>query len=193
MGIMHLTGVKAMTSPGKKFENQIQESCNEQGVWFMRIKDVNIPYKYRRFIRVPRNEYDCLIYDNGILFPMELKSTNKKSISFSESVIKQHQIDSLVSASKFEGVFPGFLLNFREQPENLTYFVPIDKFTRYQDLAKNQSEHTYKCREGKKLNRASISLDICQEIGIELLSVKKQVNYRYFVKNLVDELSERYT
>lgn len=177
---------------GARFQTDIETSCKEQDIFFHNIKDVFLPPDVRRRVRLPKNKYDSILYSNGNLFPMELKTTDKKSISFSESVIKQHQIENLEEASKFEGVIPGFLLNFREQPENLTYFIHIKDFIKYKDFAESQSEHPYRCRKGKKINGASISLDICQEIGVEVLSIKKQVNYRYFVKTLIDELSERW-
>lgn len=177
---------------GAKFQDDIEKSCHEQNIFFHNIKDVYLPPDVRRRVRLPKNKYDALIYNKGVLFPVELKTTNKKSISFSESIIKQHQLEALESVADMEGIISGLLLNFREQPANYTFFVHIKDFMKYKYLAENQLEHTYKCREGKKLNKASIPLDICQEIGVELLSIKKKVNYRYFVQNLIDELIEKY-
>jgi penicillin-binding protein-related factor A (putative recombinase) len=116
-----------------------------------------------------------------------MKSTKSKSISFSESIIKQHQIDNLLEASKFTGVISGFLFNFRE-PDNEAYFVDIHSFINYKNIAENQLEHTYQ----NKINKSSIPIGICREIGIEVHNVKKKVKYRYYLNKLFDELIEKY-
>lgn len=176
---------------GSKFQEDIEKSSNEQGIFFHNIKDVYLPPDVRRRVKLPRNKYDIIIFNKGYLFPMELKSTDKKSISFSEKIIKQHQIHNLLEASKFDKVMPGFLMNFRE-PENQAFFVPIQEFVTYKYLAENQLEHNYKCREGKKLNKASIPIDICEEIGFEVLNSKKRTRYRYMMTDLIDRLIEYY-
>lgn len=178
---------------GSIFEDSFENSSKEQGLFTFRVRDVNY-MAIKRGFRIARNPYDTIIFDGDYLFALELKSTKSKSISFSGSNphIKEHQIEALLRASQYKDVISGFILNFRK-PTNQTYFIHIDDLQYYMQLAKSQYLHPYKCRTGKKLNRASISLDICQEIGTEVLSIKKKVNYRYFVKNLTDELSEKYS
>ena len=180
-----------IANPGKQFETNIENSCDKEDIFFFRVRDVFLPPDVRKRVRLPKNRYDSLIFNNGHLFPVELKSTKDKSISLAESVIKSHQIDNLEQASHFEGVIPGFIFNFRE-PDNLTYFIHIEDFLTYQHYATTQEQHPYQIRKGKKLNRASISLDICQEIGIEIMSVKKRVHHHYFLKQLTDELISLY-
>lgn len=177
---------------GARFQGDVEKSCNEQNIFFHNIKDVYLPPDVRKRVRLPKNKYDIIIFSKGYLFPMELKSTDKKSISFAESVIKQHQIENLEEAIKFERVIPGFLMNFRNQPDNKTFFIPIQEFVKYKHLAENQLEHDYKCREGKKLNRASIPIDICKEIGFEVLNIKKRTRFRYYISDLIDRLIEDY-
>lgn len=181
-----------ISNSGKQFENSFEQSSKEQGLFTFRVKDINY-MAIKRGYRISRNPYDTIIFDGETLFTLELKSTKSKSISFSGSNphIKEHQIEALTQSSQHDGVISGFILNFRE-PTDQTYFIHIDEMLHYMRLAQSQSEHPYKCRKGRKLNRASISLDICQEIGIEVLSIKKQVNYRYFVKNLTGELAARW-
>jgi penicillin-binding protein-related factor A (putative recombinase) len=116
-----------------------------------------------------------------------MKSTKSKSISFSESIIKQHQIDNLLDAVSYDGVIAGFLFNFRE-PDNKAYFVHISDFVKYKHIAENQLEHTYK----SKINKSSIPIAICQEIGIEVTNVKKVKKYRYVLNKLFDQLIEKY-
>lgn len=178
---------------GARFQEDIEKSCKEQGVFFHNIKDVFLPPDVRKRVRLPKNNYDAFMFsEQGYLFPIELKSTDKKSISFSESVIKTHQIEKLAEVASYERVIPGFLMNFRSQSNNLAYFIPINKFLEYKHLAENQLEHNYKCRKGKKLNKSSISLDICEEIGFEVLNIKKRTRYRYYINDLLERLINNY-
>lgn len=171
---------------GKIFEKSIEQSCEEQGIFYFRVRDVN-PMALKKNFRIPQNKYDCLIYYKAHLFPMEFKSTKSKSISFSESVIKSNQIKNLYESLKYKGVIPGFLFNFRE-PINKTYFIHIKDFIKYKDVAENVLKHTYK----NKVNKSSIPIGICEEIGTEVKNVKKKTNYRYYINLLLDELIKKY-
>lgn len=174
-------------SAGKSFENQIETSCKEQGIFYHRIRDTNIPLELRARVKVAKNKYDSLLFHNGYLFPVEFKSGAQKSFSFSESIIKKHQIDNLLEATKYNFVIPGFVFNFREE-NNETYFVHINDFVKYKSIAESKSEHTYK----SKVNKSSIPIDICREIGVELKNVKKKTAYRYYVKMLLEKLIKKY-
>jgi penicillin-binding protein-related factor A (putative recombinase) len=171
---------------GKVLENDIQKSCQEQNVYFYRIKDVN-PMMLKPHARVSKNDFDAFIYRKPNLFPVELKSTKAKSISFSESIIKAHQIEALAKAATYDGLIAGFLFNFREC-DNSTYFVHINDFIKYKNIAENELDHTYI----SKVNKSSIPIGICEEIGIKVENVKKKVNYRYYIGKLLDELIEKY-
>jgi penicillin-binding protein-related factor A (putative recombinase) len=177
-----------LSKEGKIFESSIEQSCSDQLIWYFRVRDVNLPPDVRMRVKLPQNKYDSLMYYHGHLFSMEMKSTKSKSISFSESIIKQHQIDSLKEASKFKGVISGFLFNFREVEGNPTYFVRIDDFINYKNIAENQLEHKYL----NKVNKSSIPIGICQEIGVKVTNVKKVNRYRYYINKLLDELIEKY-
>jgi penicillin-binding protein-related factor A (putative recombinase) len=175
-------------STGKDFEQAIETSANEQSIWYFRVRDVNVPPDLRNRIKIPQNKYDSLLFYKDHLFPIEMKSTKDKRFSFSESIIKQHQIDNLLEASKFDGVISGFLFNFRIEG-NPTYFVDINSFIEYKNVAQNElTQHIYK----SKINKASISLNICMEIGVEVGSVLKKVKHRYFISMFLDQLIEKY-
>jgi len=177
----------AKINHGARFQEDIQNSANKQDVWFMRIKDVHIPFKLRGQIKVSRNEYDNLMFYDGVLFPMELKSTQSKSVSFDEAIIKQHQIENLQKAHTYKGVIAGFLMNFRTY-DNATFFIPVDRFVEYMLVAQNGLEHNYTA----KVNKSSIPLDICKEIGYELFGIKKRTRYQYYIKDLLSTLSSTY-
>lgn len=172
---------------GKKLEEEIEKSCSEQNIFTLRIRDIN-PMLLKKGAKVPKNKFDYLLYHKLHLFPMELKSTKGKSISFDEKIIKAYQIKSLENAAKFPGVIPGFLFNFRE-PDNRAFFVHINDFITYKNIAENELEHTYR----SKVNKSSIPIGICEEVGIEIHNVQKKVKYRYYINKLLDELIGEYT
>ncbi|MGG0773818.1 Holliday junction resolvase RecU [Bacillus rugosus] len=172
---------------GKVFEANIEKSAADQKLFFYRIKDVN-PMFLKRGAAVSKNKYDCFLFFKGHLFPFELKSTKNKSISFSEKIIKGQQIKYLKEATQYPNIIPGFLFQFRE-PENKVYFVHIDDFLTYKNIAEKRLEHTYK----NKVNKSSIPIAICEEIGTEVRSMKKKVNYIYYLNRLCGELINKFS
>ncbi|MEK4692225.1 hypothetical protein NSQ09_21755 [Bacillus sp. FSL W8-1202] len=170
---------------GKVFEANIEKSAADQKLFFYRIKDVN-PMFLKRGAAVSKNKYDCFLHFNGYLFPFELKSTKNKSISFSEKIIKPQQIKHLKEATQYPNIIPGFLFQFRE-PENKVYFVHIDDFLKYKSIAEKQLEHTY----NNKVNKSSIPIAICEEIGTEVRWMKKKVNFTYYLNKLCGELIKK--
>ncbi|MED4817663.1 hypothetical protein [Bacillus atrophaeus] len=177
----------AATNQGKVFEANVQQSAKDQALFFYRIKDVN-PMAIKRGFGVSKNNYDCFLHNKGHLFPMELKSVKSKSIPLAESMIKANQIKHLQEAAKYENVVPGFLMQFRE-PENKVYFLHIDDFIKYKNIAEKQLPHPYKNR----VNRASVPIGICEEIGTEVRWMKKKVNYTYYLNKLCDELIKKFS
>lgn len=172
-------------NPGKVFEDNLQESVKQCGekIFFTRIKDTFIPPDLRQRVRVTKNDYDCMMFARSHLFTLELKSTKENRFSFDESIIKQHQIDKLLEANTYDGVISGFIMNFRE-PSNRVFFIPIKEFVEYQHVAQNQiKENKYK----SKINKSSIPIGICEEIGIEIKGFKKKVNYHYHIKEFITE------
>ncbi|MCY7975588.1 hypothetical protein P8843_04390 [Bacillus inaquosorum] len=172
---------------GKVFEANIEKSAVDQKLFFYRIKDVN-PMFLKRGAAVSKNKYDCFLHFKGYLFPFELKSTKDKSISFRDKIIKPQQIKYLKEATQYPNVIPGFLFQFRE-PENKVYFVHIDDFLEYKNIAEKQLEHTYK----NKVNKSSIPIAICEEIGTEVRWMKKKVNYTYYLNKLCDDLIKKFS
>ena len=172
---------------GKSLESDIQTSAKEQNIFFYRIKDVN-PMFLKPNSNVSKNDYDSFIYRKPNLFPMEFKSTANKSISYDEKIIKGHQIKALTDAATYDGLIAGFLFNFREY-DNATFFVHIEDFNKVKYIADNGiTDHPYT----SKINKSSIGLDTCKEVGIEIHNVKKKVKYRYYINKLLDELIEKY-
>lgn len=177
-----------MRNLGKILEQDIQQSCKEQQLFFYRIKDVN-PMFLKPNSNVSKNDYDSFIYRKPNLFPVEFKSTGQRSISYDEKIIKAHQIKALTDATTYEGLIAGFIFNFREF-DNTTVFVHIEDFNRIKYIADNGiTDHEYK----SKINKSSIGLDICKEVGIEIKNVQKKIRFRYYINLLLDELIEKYS
>lgn len=173
-----------MSKEGKLFEECLENSCKKQNIFSLRIKDTFIPAQFRKQIRVSKNKYDFILFSNGHLLPIELKSTKAKSFGMKEDIIKSHQIDALKEATNYEDTFPGLIFNFRES-DNRTFFIHIDRFIEYKNIAENQLDHTYK----SKINRSSIPIAICEEIGIEIKNEKKRTRYFYDMQSFIDEVA----
>lgn len=167
---------------GKVFETNFENSIEESGHWSFRVRDVN-PMALKNSFMIPKNLYDCMIFDGKYLFTLELKSTQQSSISHrgSNPQIKEHQIEGLKKAAEFDNVIAGLIVNFRSE-ENKTYFLHIDDFLIYDAVSKDEIESPYKAKKNEK----SIPLRIFEEIGIEILNTKKRVHHRYFINDFLD-------
>lgn len=163
-------------NPGKKFEQNFSKSIPDY-VYFLRIKDSASsfsPNSKSRF--TPNNPYDFLLFYNCFLFPMELKSTNKKSFSIQRTKedtskeIKYQQIESLTNANSFENIFAGFILDFRN--EN-TYWMDINSFNNF--LLENDKK-SINIEDVKKYN------------GIIIDKNKIRVNYKYNIEKLLKDI-----
>ena len=171
-------------SPGKQFEKSFEISANKDKIFFYRIKDnvsafnpkcMECPHSKIKF--TVKNECDSFMYEK-ILLPIEFKSTKSKSISLSDKIIRPQQIEKLTEWLKYEGVVPGFILNFREN-NNQTYFLHIQDFNNY-------------VGNPNRKNKSSIPISYCKEFGIEIKNNILRTNYRYNVRNFIDQIHSKY-
>ena len=94
-----------------------------------------------------------------------------------ESMIKYHQIYSLTQMSQYEGVWAGFLLNYRElSGEEETYFLDIEDFNEF-----------LKGNLKKSINKG----DIVLYGGIKVNQEKKRINYRFDVQKMIEDISKK--
>lgn len=105
------------------------------------------------------NPADFRIYKYPLTFLIECKSHKGKSLPFDK--IRKGQIEKLVEAERYSGVFGGFLINFRDLEE--TYFLPVLAVDRYIKTA----------------DRKSIPVAWCKDYGIRIEQHKKRVRYTY--------------
>ena len=164
-------GERSNVNEGKRFEDNFKKSIPENIYWH-RLNDSSIGFDIenssQRFaLKTP---YDYIIFCNGNLYCLELKSTKNRSISFAGSnpMIKEHQIKGLEKASK-SGCMAGFVINFRDT-EN-TYFMHIKYFNSLtQSLKKNS------------FNENDLETSFwC----IKIPSRKLKVNYRYDLSTML--------
>jgi len=165
---------------GKQFEKDFRDSAElYPDIYIERFKDSAFHGKIEK-VRVAQNPCDFIMYKHPNLFLLEMKSTKGTSFSFSEKIIKQHQIDSLMEASEVNGIIAGFLFNFRERQykkfpytkENSVYFVPIKRFVNFKN----------------KTNKTSINEDDCKHLGYQLKQRKKIIHFEYDVYDMIEHV-----
>lgn len=157
---------------GKQFEKDWQDSCPPH-IYLMRVKD-NPMWRQSRSVTASKNPCDFIQYRMPYVFLLEMKSTKGTSFSFSEKIIKQHQLDRLGKACTAPGVIAGLVFNFREiegKRNNTTFFVHIRDFLRFKESCGKQS----------------ISIGDCKGIGISIESTRKKVYFRYEVERFVQD------
>lgn len=168
---------------GKKFEEDFKKSVPED-FYFYRLRDSGSSFNPTQETGLRfswQNDYDCFIFYKDSFFPIELKSTQgtSMSIQFTKEekgkMIKLSQINGLMKAQKHEGVYAGFLLNFRKTEH--TYWLSIKDFYLF-----------YKFTDKKTINEK----DIQENNGILIPQVKKRVRYTYDVKRMIEMIKGKY-
>ena len=167
-----------MNKDGKLFEEQWKRSIPED-VYYLRLKDNPSSFgKDSSFVRFTlNNPFDCLVFYNGFLFPLELKSTSSKSISIQtkkeekSKMIKINQIEGLSKSNKYENIFSGFLFDFRESEK--TFWMGINDFLKFQEV-----------NNKKSINEK----DIIKYNAIEVEKEKKKTRYVFSVKKLIEDV-----
>lgn len=164
---------------GKVFEDCFKNSITPD-IYFYRLRDSGSSFgagnQSLRF--TVKNDYDCFLYKKPNFFPCELKSTQGTSFSIqakkeeSGKNIKLNQIDGLTNASKFQGVYSGFILNFRSN-QNHTYWLNIIDFNRFNITT-----------DKKSINEK----DVKDFNGIEIRNEIKKVKYTYFINELLEKI-----
>ena len=154
---------------GKRFEQDFKNSIPPD-TYYLRLHDSSIGFDIENSTQrfALKSPFDCILYHDGRMYCLELKSVLHGAISHAGSSpkIKSHQIDELIKASQFD-IVAGFILNFRDT-EN-TYFLPIAQF----DFLRQES-----------LKKSFNEKDI-RGLSIEIPHKKLKVNYRYDLRILV--------
>ena len=163
---------------GKVFEQNFRKSVDESEIYFLRLKDspASFGQDSSKVRFTADNPYDNFCFYERTLFPLELKSTKSASFSFQRNKeekgknIKLSQIEGLTQASKYKGVYAGFVFNF---DKGETVWMNIKDFNKFYNSTTKHS-----------INYQDILQYGCVHIGKHLL----KVNYRYEIKNLLEEI-----
>lgn len=152
-----------MEKVGKRFEGSFIKSIKDKHpeYYIKRLKDDTSGYAG------VHNECDFLIFTGIKLCLLELKTTKQKSLPLTN--IADWQISGLLEQSSKQNIIAGLVINYREY-DNHTYFLPIQAVD---SLIKNNT-------------RKSISMDYCNEYGIEIHNHLIRVNYRYDIDDFFD-------
>lgn len=156
---------------GKKFENDFKNSINTDEIFLHRFKDGTTGTVNGQMIRFKnKNLCDFLLFKDGQLVLVELKSFLGKSMSFSniKSTVDEQQtfLYNLRLEAKKNNVKAYMILNFRDLSE--TYAIDIHNFDEFY----------------KMTNKKSISIDEVRQLGKQLFQQKKRTSYRYEINSL---------
>ena len=159
-------------NPGKRFENDFQKSINKNEIFVQRLKDGSTRTGvHGEMIRLKsRNLCDFILFKDGKLVLVELKSFLGKSMSFSniKSTVDEQMtfLYDLLKETEKKGIKSYMILNFRDIEE--TYAVSVNKFYEFY----------------KNTNKASINIAEVREIGSLLKQEKKRVSFKYDIGSL---------
>lgn len=175
----------AKKNEGKRFEEDFQKSFDDEIYYFQRIKDSGSSFSGGTNSRFTlKNDYDCycFLYPNQYCF--ELKSTKASSISIqseddvikknNSKMIKRHQINGLTKCIRYNGMFAGFVLNFRNT--NNTYFLDINEFNKF---------------ENESFKKSINENDVINYNGILIDFKLKRIRYTYNIDKMINNIQER--
>ena len=156
-----------MKNKGKLFEQDFQSSFPNSG-FIYRLRDAGGFSKSENKRFTINNMCDFIAFYKGVLYCFELKSTKLKSLSLSN--ISNNQLIGLYEASFKEDVKAYIVINFRTYEE--TYAVDIKDIKNFYE----------------KMERKSLSLNYCREVGVKIEQEKKIVRYKYNLEGFFKEL-----
>lgn len=175
-----------MQNSGKIFEQQFKKSIPEYCL-LQRLNDTAQSFKKSNFARfTPQNPCDFFLFDSQshILYCLELKSTKYKSMGFEDvdkdeeqnKMIHKHQIISLTKFSNYDGVVSGFLLNFRDEKNNVerTYFQDIEHFNQ---MCNSINKHSFN------------EMDLILNGAIKVNGMRKRLYYIWNIDELLKKIS----
>lgn len=175
-------------SVGKRFEDCFKKSIPDDCL-LIRLPDPPQAFSQSSLSKFSvKNPCDFILFDtkNRMLVPMELKTTKNKSMSFEDINIKEqqskmihaHQIIGLTKFAQYDNVVAGFLFNFRDEKNacERCYFQKIEDFN---EMVKGIGKKSFN------------ELDLITNNAIKVNGEKKRVHYRWFIENLLDDISNR--
>lgn len=156
---------------GKRFENDFKNSVDTSEIFLHRFKDGTTGTVKGQMIRFKnKNLCDFLLFRDGLLVLVELKSFLGKSMPFAniKDTVDEQQtfLYNLRLEAKKNNVKAYMILNFRDLSE--TYAIDIHNFDEFYKIT----------------NKKSISIDEVRQLGKQLFQQKKRTSYRYEINSL---------
>lgn len=169
----------ASKNSGKVFEEDVSKSIDRDKFFVHRLKDSAQAYKRSKGVSFCwDNPCDLFVFNplTKTLFAIEEKTTKYKSFTFDDpdgddkesKMVKRHQILSLTDFSRYRGVYPMFLFNFRDIGDDkiqMTYAQHIDDFRKMLDNIGNKKSFNI--------------LDVVKNGGIKIDGIKKRTRYTW--------------
>lgn len=171
-----------MSNIGKVFEEHIKKSVPDYALLY-RLPDAAQSFGGSNILRFSRkNPFDFLLWDSKrhILYALEMKTVNGKSISFERSKddnkeIHYHQIHGLNEWNKYDGIICGFIIEFRQI--ETTMFIDIDSFNSLID----------------KVDKKSFNVDDIANSGLPYFIIpqkKQRTRYVYDIDSLLSQIKD---
>ena len=159
------------TNAGKKFEEDFKNSVNTDEIFLQRLKDGTTGTVNGQMVRFKnKNLCDFILFRDGLLVLVELKSFLGKSMPFSniKDTVDEQQtfLYNLRLEARKNNVKAYMILNFRELNE--TYAIDIHNFDKFY----------------KMTNKKSISINEVRQLGKQLFQYKKIKSFRYVIDDL---------
>lgn len=174
---------------GKRFEDCFKKSIPDNCL-LIRLPDPPQAFSQSSLSKFSvKNPCDFILFDTNhhMLVPIELKTTKNKSMSFEDVNVKEqqskmihaHQIVGLTKFARYDNVVAGFLFNFRDEKNDCErcYFQRIEDFNKMVDAIDKKSFN---------------EIDLLKNDAIKVDGIKKRVNYRWDIENLLDCIKVRY-
>ena len=151
---------------GKRFENNFKKSIPDN-VYYYRFRDGTSSWAKGENTRFQQtNACDCMLFFNGKLFMLELKTHKGKSIPF--SCIRDNQLEQLAEAESY-GINAGFVVDFQDTGD--CYYVSASLLKNYIEIAE----------------RKSVPIEWFALNGCHIPSRQLRVNRRYDLEVLIIE------
>ncbi len=156
---------------GKIFERQWRKSAEKDtDLFYYRFQDSPAAWggdnSTLRFTN--DNICDVMMFKSPILFLLEFKTENTKSISHKR--LRKNQLDGLLEANNYQNICAGVVIYFSKLDE--CYFLDIKDFDNHM----------------KTSGRKSIPISYCQENGVKIDVIPLRVNRMYNVNKFVEQI-----
>ena len=165
---------------GKVFEGCIHKSIPDYALLY-RLPDSAQSFGGGKNLRFSKkNPFDFLMWDSvaHILFALELKTVQGKSISFERDksntgIIHLHQIEGLSKWSTYDGIVAGFIIEFRAAEK--TIFIKISDFI---ELTNQIPKKSFRIED----------LDKYKIPYLLIPQTKLRKNYKYDIDHFIEEI-----